>query len=184
MEDIPIDFDFVLKQLLEGFDRLKLRYAAIGGFALAALGAPRATKDLDFMIHRDDLEALDHLLSALKFRRILRNENFSQYEGETALWGTLDFQHAFRPLGLAMLDRALIKPFLAGTRQVRVLQPEDVIGLKIQAIANNPKRRAKDTADIQALLAAQSPLDWKRIEEFYGLFGMTDDFKELRERFE
>ena len=33
--------------------------------------------------------------------------------------------------------------------------PEDIIGLKLQALVNDPKREAKDYADIDALLSAK-----------------------------
>ena len=44
----------LLHRLLREFDRLHTRYALMGGFALGALGAPRATRDLNFLIHRDE----------------------------------------------------------------------------------------------------------------------------------
>ena len=50
-----MDFALVMKTLLVEFDRLNIRCAAIGGFALGLLGAPRQTMDLDFLVHRDDL---------------------------------------------------------------------------------------------------------------------------------
>jgi hypothetical protein len=39
-----VDFERVFKNLLEGFDRRRIRYALMEGFALGALGAPRATE--------------------------------------------------------------------------------------------------------------------------------------------
>jgi len=177
-----MDFDFVLKQLLEGFARLHIRYGVIGGFALGALGAPRATRDLDFLVHRDDMSRVHDLVSALSYRRIHHSDNVSQYEGESIIWGGLDFVHAFRALALEMLDRAIEKPIFAGTRRIRVLQPEDLIGMKVQAIANSPDRKAKETVDIEALIGAQGSLDWARVEEFYALFSLHADFKILKER--
>jgi hypothetical protein len=60
-----VDFELVLKTLISEFSRLKIRSAAIGGFALGVLGAPKQTMDLDFLVHRDDLEKLDQALTAL-----------------------------------------------------------------------------------------------------------------------
>lgn len=177
-----MDFQFVLGNVIDGFERVKIRYALMGGFAMGALGAPRATKDLDFLVCRDDLEKLHLLLTSLKYKRIFYSENVSQYEGESIIWGCLDFIHAFRQLGLEMLDRAIEKPIMAGRRMVRILRPEDVIGLKVQAMANTPKRKTRETADIEELIEAHpKDLDWDRVEYFYGLFGLEKELKELKE---
>ena len=176
-----MEFRFVLERLLEGFDRLGLRYAVIGGFAMGALGAPRATQDLDFLVHQEDTPRLHELLTGLGYRRIHHSENVSQYEGESLAWGCLDFVHAFRELALDMLGRAVEKPVFSGTRGIRVLRPEDIIGLKVQAMVNQPKRKDRETADIQALAAANADLDWERVTQFYALFGLDDELRRLRE---
>ena len=66
-------------------------------------------------------------------------------------------------------------------------RPEDIIGLKVQAIANNPDRREKDAADIAALLEISRMegrvVDWKKIESYYRLFSMEEQFKILKERY-
>lgn len=175
-----MDYEIVLARLLDGFQRLHIRYALMGGFALGALGAPRATQDLDFLVHRDDLARLHDLLTSLSYRRIHHSENVSQYQGESVVWGFLDFIHAFRDLSLAMLERALEKPIFSSSKMIKVLTPEDVIGLKVQAMANQPKRKARETADIQALAAANPKLDWARVEEFYQLFDMIGELEDLK----
>jgi len=175
-----MDFEFVLRRLLDGFDRLNIRYGLMGGFALGALGAPRATQDMDFLVHRDDMKRLHHLLTSLGYRRIHHSENVSQYQGESAVWGHLDFLHAFRELALEMLGRALEKPIFSSSRRIRVLTPEDIIGLKVQSMANAPKRKEKEIADIQALALSHPKMDWKRVHQFYSLFGMDAEFRALR----
>ena len=178
-----MDFVLVLGRLLEGFDRLGIRYAAIGGLALGAWGAERTTQDVDFLVHREDLEKLHGLMTALGYRRIFHSENVSQYQGENDLWGFADFLHAFRPLAVRMIREAGEKPFSGATpRKLRVARPEDIVGLKVQALANNPARKARETADIEALVRANlESLDWSRMEEYYRVFGLEEDFKLLRE---
>jgi len=96
----------------------------------------------------------------------------------------LDFLHAFRPASLAMLARAKPRQIFDGAHTVRVADPEDVIGLKVQAIANNPDRQHQDRADIERLMDQhREALDWKRIEEYYQLFGMDEEGQQLRKRF-
>ena len=62
--------------------------------------------------------------------------------------------------------------------------PEDIIGLKVQAIANNPLRRAQDTADIQALANRfGATLNWPRILEYYALFDLSGEGQRLQKEF-
>jgi Uncharacterised nucleotidyltransferase len=179
-----VDFALVMKSLLAEFDRLNIRCAAIGGFALGLLGSPRQTMDLDFLVHRDDLSKLDETLTALGYQRVFHTENVSQYRHDTDAWGSIDVIHAFRQVSLAMLQRAKSYPAFGGTQSVRAVDPEDVIGLKVQAMFNDPTRRSQEVADIErlAMLYGQR-LDWDRIEEFYDLFGLGEEAKALKDRF-
>lgn len=180
-----MDFGATLKALVEAFEADGVRYALAGGVALAALGAERATRDIDFLVDRRDLPKADAAMTRLGFRVIYRSDEFTQYQHQAVGSGLVDFQHAFRSVSLGMLDRALTRRLGTQARQVRVLRPEDLIGLKVQAIANNPDRRKKDEADIEALMDVhRSGLDWSRLAEYYALFGMSAELEELRRRFD
>lgn len=179
-----VDFAHVLKTLLAELERQGIRYAAIGGFALGALGVVRATADVDLLVHRDDLERFHQLLSRLGYVRRVQTENVSHYQHADEIWGTLDILHAFRTYALGMLERARTHPVFGGTQSIRVLEPEDVIGLKIQAMANDPQRRTHEQADIEALMTAyRNQLDWTRLQEYYDLFELSEEGRNLRERF-
>ncbi|MBI5595706.1 MAG: nucleotidyltransferase family protein [Elusimicrobia bacterium] len=179
-----MDFEKALRLLLDGFEARGIRCAAIGGFALGLLGAPRATLDLDFLVHRDDLTALHVLMLSLGYSRRFVSENVSQYSSADRSLGYVDFLHAFRRVSLGMLDRARESAPLAGGRRLRVLEREDVIGLKVQAMANDPARAAKETADIEALAqACRGKLDWGRLEEYFAMFKMSERLALLRARF-
>lgn len=180
-----MDFDLVLKTLISEFSRLEIRCAAIGGFALGVLGAPRQTMDLDFLVHRDDLQKLDRSLTALGYSRVFQSENVSQYRHPDADWGSVDFVHAFRKISLAMLDRAKNYPAFGGNLKLKTAQPEDIIGLKVQAMSNDPERRAQEQSDIERLMGQYANrLDWDRIQEFYDVFGLAEEARTLRERFD
>jgi len=180
-----VDFELVLKTLITEFSRLNIRAAAIGGFALGVLGAPRQTMDLDFLVHREDLEKLDKALTALGYTRVFHSENVSQYRHPESAWGSVDFIHAFRKVSLGMLDRAKDSPALGGKQSLKTAQPEDVIGLKVQAMFNDPERRVQEQNDIERLMAQYGRrLDWDRIQDFYEVFGIVDEAIKLRERFD
>lgn len=176
------NLETLLGRLLREFERRRTRYALIGGFALGAHGAPRATRDLDFLVHRNDMPGVHEFLTAAGFRRVHHSENVSQYD-MGGPWGAIDFIHAFRPLALEMLDRALPKDSALIGLPVRVVSPEDLIGLKVQSLANNPARRHKELADIESLLELRGDLDWARIRGFFVLFGLSHLADELEARF-
>jgi hypothetical protein len=179
-----MDFELVLRNLLAALDRRSVRYGAIGGFALGALGVPRATIDLDFLVQREDLDELHALLTELGYTRTFITENVSQYRHHDSAWGSVDVLHAFRVHSRAMLQRARDHAVFGGSMRVKVLDPEDIIGLKVQAMVNDPRRRTQDEADIEALMAAQgSHLDWVRLQEFFDLFDLGEQGRALEKRY-
>jgi hypothetical protein len=179
-----MEFETVLRGLLTGLERDRIRYGVIGGFALGVLGVPRATLDLDLLVHRDDLASFHDLMVGLGYTRAVATENVSHYRHADEVWGAVDVLHAFRAPSVAMLARAHPVPVFGGAMTMAVLEPEDVIGLKVQAMANDPRRRAQDVADIEALMARyRTRLDWARIREYFELFGLSEDVAMLAERF-
>ena len=99
--------------------------------------------DLDFLVQRDDLHKLHGVLTTLGYQRYVQTENVSQYRHADALWGSVDIVHAFRKAALGMLVRAICYPIFGGTQEIRVVNPEDVFGLKVQAMVNDPDRRTQ-----------------------------------------
>ena len=179
-----MDFERVLKALLMEFERHQIRYATIGGFAIGILGVPRTTMDLDFLVHRDDMSKLHTALTSLGYQRLVHTENVSQYRHPDDVWGSVDFVHAFRKVALGMLDRTKSYPVFGGIQVVRVVDPEDVIGLKVQAMVNDPDRRTQELADIERLMTLHGQrLDWERIQEYYDLFNLGEEAKQLRKQY-
>lgn len=179
-----MNFEQVLKAILSEFEEKQIRYAVTGGFAVGALGVPRATMDVDFLVHSDDLPVLDASMNRLGYRCGGRTENVSRYIHAEAAWGRIDCLHAFRKYTLAMLARAQQQQIFGGAQRISVLQPEDVIGLKVQAIANDPLRRGQDQVDIEALADRyREHLRWDRVQEYYVLFHMEEEGRRLQEQF-
>jgi hypothetical protein len=87
----------------------------------------------------------------------------------------VDFLFARRAPTRAMLARAPIRSVL-GRLDLRVVDPADLIGLKVQASSNDPRRRRLDMADIQALVERSADLDLDRVRSYFRLF---DREKEL-----
>ena len=180
---VNMDFSKVLAQLGDRLDAAGIRYALIGGFAMALRGAQRATMDLDFLLMLDDLERADGIFGSLGYRREFRSENVSHYAGASPEWGRVDILHAFRGPSLGILQRAeriRIDDDLA----IPVARIEDIIGLKIQALANDPARAVGDWHDILLLIAAAPqqgrPVDWLLVEDYLRLFHLEHRLPELK----
>lgn len=175
-----MDFKLVMEKLLAAFEGQGVRYALAGGFAMGLWGAARATVDMDFLISRDDLEKVDEILKHLGYECRYRSENVSQYISPLDIFGEIDLLHAFRGPSLKMLERAEEKGIFGGALNIRVLRPEDIIGLKLQAIKNNPSRKRRETDDIMALLeTVGNEMNRPLIEEYARILGMEDLYKEI-----
>lgn len=179
-----MDFKATLAALIEVFEKEKIRYAVIGGFALGVLGVPRTTVDLDFLIEKDDLEKISRIMKSHSYDCVYQSENVSQYVSPVKIFGEVDFLHAFRAISRKMLERAKEVDIFEGKAKIKVLLPEDIIGLKVQSLANNPKRINKEYADIEALMDYhKESLDWQVVEEYFSLFDLKDKFLELKAKY-
>ncbi|MFQ5901481.1 MAG: hypothetical protein ACE5IH_07995, partial [Thermodesulfobacteriota bacterium] len=99
-------------------------------------------------------------------------------------FGEVDFFHAFRTYSLSMLQRAADKKVFDGTAAVKVLRVEDLIGYKVQGMANDESRKALALSDIESLLKINADdIDWPLIKEYFDLFGFNEIFNELKRRY-
>ena len=177
-------FKLVLEKLLTAFEKHEVRYALIGGFALGAWGSPRGTVDIDFLAHNDDMEKVDKIMNELDYERKYRSENVSQYLSPLKIFGEVDFLHAFRTYSLGMLQRAESRKIFDDKISVKVARIEDIIGLKVQAMANDESRKTMDTQDIESLMALKGKeLNWQLIEEYFSLLGFNELFNNLKGRY-
>jgi hypothetical protein len=131
----------------------------------------------------EDLDIADRVLARLGYRRDFRSENVSHYLSHDTTWGRIDILHAFRGPSLGMLRRADRLP--AGPDvQLPVVTIEDLIGLKIQASANDPARAINDWNDIRLLIDAARtqglPLDWELLGDYLRLFDLGPKLSELK----
>ncbi len=172
-----MNFSKVLAELGGRFDAAGIRYALIGGFAMALRGAPRATLALDFLLMLDDLEKAHAIFGELGYRREFHSANVSHYAGSGPDWGRVDILHAFRGPSLGMLGRAE-RIRIDADLSLPVAQTEDIIGLKLQALKNDLSRAVGDWNDIVLLVAAAArerrAFDWVLVEDYLRLFNLDD----------
>lgn len=162
-----------LQSIHDCLSKAEINHALIGGFALAVHGNPRATGDIDLLIDEEDKKALLKALNEVGYSIRTETPEVFHFDGPVRL----DILFARRPLSKRMLAEAKAEPQLFG---IRVVGPEDIIGLKIQAYKNNPKRRLQDQADIQFLLERFPQLNIVRVKEYADLFGEWSTIQALR----
>ncbi|MCK9614279.1 MAG: nucleotidyltransferase [Candidatus Omnitrophica bacterium] len=179
-----MDFKTVLKKLIDIFEKNKIDYALIGGFALGVYGVVRATNDLDFLIDKKYNTFLKKMMKQNMYDIIYESENVIQFEHPAAIFGSIDFLYAFRKPSLEMLKRAVEKNLFEKTIAIKVLLPEDIIGLKVQAFVNRPERKVFELEDIKSLITANlSELDWEIIKKHFALFNLATLYEELKNNY-
>jgi hypothetical protein len=177
-----MNFELVFKELLQKFSEQKIRFALIGGFALHVAGFTRATDDIDFLIEAKDLGKVKDIMKGLGYELTHESQEFSNYWHPMAPLGCVDYLHAHREYSRKMLSRAKKHKILKNF-EIPVLIPEDIIGLKVQSLANNPKRYTLDIADIEYLIRENfDKLDLNIIIEYFNLFERGQELDSLLKR--
>ncbi len=175
-------FKLVLEKLLTAFKEQEIRYALMGGFAMGLWGGSRSTVDMDFLVHKDDMEKVHKILTDMGYECHYSTENVSQYTSPLKVFGGIDFIHAFREASLEMLQRAKEKDIFDGVLKVKTLIPEDIVGLKLQSVFNNPSRENIDIADIETLVSIHKEnLDMELLRKYFQIFKMDDLYKKIFE---
>jgi hypothetical protein len=165
-----VDLARVLIRLHDAFAAASIDHALIGGLALAAQGVVRATQDIDFLVESRSSDAVDGILRDFGYSALHRSDNSANYAGSDPAAGRVDFLFARRRYALAMLHRAQNRPVL-GRSALRVVDPADLIGLKVQSSTNDSRRLRGDMEDVVRLLKQHaSAIDLQRVREYFRLF--------------
>jgi hypothetical protein len=149
-----VDVYAELVAILRAFEDAGVEYALCGALALAVHGAPRATKDIDVIARKEDLERIRALARAAGFVFEALPMTFASSGVEIQRFSKLVDG---RPL---MLDVLWLVPALEGVWRDRLRVPwhdgsltvvsrDGLITLKLTA------GRAQDLVDIQRLTAAE-----------------------------
>lgn len=161
-----------IRLVREAASRHGFRIALIGGFALPFHGVRRATGDVDFLIDEAGADALHETLTAAGYEALHRSADVANYRPTRPAGSGIDVLYARRGATCAMLERAMVP---AGSADVPVVDVEGLIGLKLQALVNDPRRRRQDEADIVQLLRSNLPtLNLPLLDEYFTLFDEQD----------
>jgi predicted nucleotidyltransferase len=132
-----------------------IRYVLIGGLASTAHGRPRATADIDFLVHPDDALSALAALDAHGFETEETNPHWIYKAARDGVTVDLIFKVSGDIyLDEEMSERATIKDVYG--RGVRVASPEDMLVIKAIAHDEPSFRHWHDALAI----VAESSLDW------------------------
>lgn len=181
-----MDFQLVFEKVIASFEKEELQYGLIGGFALGVMGILRATMDIDILLLVDDLDKADEILTGCMYSRVHHSPHLSQYTSGLKPLGSIDILHASKTISKEMLSR--VERFRVFNKYtIPVISPEDIIGLKVQAIANDTQREAADILDMRLLLEYQllrkRPIDWELLDDYFALFNKQALLTTLKEEF-
>lgn len=172
-----MNFKEVLRALLVRFSAAGIDLALAGGLALSTMGVFRFTRDIDFVVPAEHADAVDRIMADLCYeKQDFSTQEIVTYLSPLAALGQVDFLLARRTYTRTMLQRAREVPVLDGELKVKTLLPEDLIGLKVQALCNDPAGRAAvDEPDIRQLLKLhRNRLDMALVRDYFRIFEKED----------
>lgn len=170
------EFTGLLNNLRAAFEREGVAFVVGGSFALAALGHPRATADIDLMVllRGDDLGPVHRALGDRRFS--MRNEVTFE-DDVTGLF--LDILPVVDGAQKEAFERARTVPIHGSTR-IRVLSADGLaLMLLREATIGDKSRRRQRLADLDAL-ARVAKLDEAFLAEWARRMGYTKALADWR----
>ncbi len=175
-----MNFNLVLKYLLELFNKNNIPYILIGGLALDIHGIIRTTQDVDFIVPLEDIQKIEDFLLAHGYKKLFRNDDVANYASDNSELGRVDFIMAHRKYTQNMLKNAISFDTKLSPHKLKVARLEDLIGLKLQAYFNRKDRKVDDIKDIENIIRQfKSKLDYDKIKEYFSIFNAQDLLKKL-----
>ncbi len=154
-----------ISEAAAALNRIGAPFALIGGLALASHKVVRATQDVDFLVDAGKADEIERELAKLGYRCLHRGTDAANYARNDE---RLDLIYASRPVAKRLLDEARELRTVLG--DIRVVSAEGIIGFKLQALVNDP-RRTQDLEDIRALVRAnRAGLDMEEVREYFRIF--------------
>jgi hypothetical protein len=173
-----LNFEAVLRAVSGFLEEREARFAVIGGVALAALGLPRTTVDLDFIVDSSIQDELIGFLESRGYETLHRSSGYSNHRhADLAVWGKVDFVYVKGRTSQEIFASARPAQGPGGFR-ILVPKPEHLAALKVQAIKNDPERALQDLADVRFLLTLPG-VDRYEIRDYFDRQGLGDRFDEI-----
>jgi hypothetical protein len=172
-----MDFTRALALLHGFFEEQHVRWALIGGLALAAYGLPRTTFDLDVVADGDRQDDVIAFLAGAGFETLYRSRGFSNHlHGDRAL-GRIDVVYVRGDTRDAIFRDARSLPGPGGM-ELFVPRPEHLAAMKVAAMSSDPGRTFGDLADVRFLLDLPG-VNRGAIRAAFAKYGLLERYLEI-----
>jgi hypothetical protein len=148
---MALDIIAELEAIVDALDAARIDYAVCGGLAVGILGLPRATKDIDMLVRREDIDRAKAVVKAIGFD-IAKRMQGSPDEQEMHRQSKLDSETN----DLLPLDFLVVMPIFEevwasrielpyGQRKITVVSRDGLVTMKTRS------GRPQDLVDIERL---------------------------------
>jgi hypothetical protein len=174
-----MDIARVLALVRPFFEQRGEPFAVVGGLALLAYGAPRATFDVDLLAPRGARDDLIAFLEGRHFVTLGVQAGFSNHQHPEPALGRLDVIYVSGTTAQAVFAGCAARAIAPGV-EVPVPRPEHLVAMKVQAFAKD-RTRYSDLADLQFLLSLPG-LDQEQARSYFESAGLSDHYEQLLRR--
>ncbi|MDP3110614.1 MAG: hypothetical protein Q8M71_00745 [Thermodesulfovibrionales bacterium] len=172
-----MEYKKVLAAILAGLEKQNISYAMVGAVAMGFWGVRRDTVDIDLLVKAADREKVIALMKGLGYDHLIASNFADQFGHLIKEMGLVDFLYTKKEQGIIEESKSFRG---LGDIDISVALPEDIIGMKLDAIKNNPKREIQDWADIQAIVEVLGDnLDWTKIRNYCKLLDMEEVYEKI-----
>ncbi len=173
-----MDLSRVLSLVRPFFEERREPFAIVGGLALLAYGAPRATFDVDLLARREVRDDLVAFLEHKGFKTLSVEPGFSNHHHAEAALGRVDVIYVSGATADAVFAGCSMKR-IGPTIEAPVPRAEHLVAMKAQAFANDQSRYS-DLADLQYLLKLPG-LDLPESRGYFEAAGLLKYYERLRQ---
>jgi len=169
-----MEFERVLRTFTGFFDREEIRYAIVGGLAVAAWGRKRSTKDTDFAVDLGNQRRVVSFAESLGYETLLANDSFSNHLHADPDLGRVDFMYLHGTTADRVLSAATMKEVRSG-ETARVASPEHLAMKKALAMKNFPHRALFEGEDVRVLLDVPG-VNRDAVRDYFAQHGLLELF--------
>jgi hypothetical protein len=171
-----MEFKKIITAILLELEKHKIPYTLIGAVAMGFWGVRRDTVDVDILVKERDREKVLNLMESFGYDHIVSSNFADQFAHVVTDMGLVDFLYTRKEKGIIESSRI----FRVGDIDIQVAIPEDIIGMKLDGINNNPDRELQDLADIKVIVELLGKdIDWEKIKEYCKITGMEDMYEKI-----
>jgi hypothetical protein len=163
---------------VSGFlEEQRIRFAVIGGVALASYGLSRTTVDLDIVVEATAQESVIGFLESLGYQTVHRSPGYSNHVHPETSWGSFDCVYVAGETAEKLFAACRVLPGPGGF-QVPVPKPEHLAAMKVLAMKNDPARTFQEMADLRFLVTLPG-VDRAEVRGYFERYGLEERYEDI-----